>query len=87
MNLIVWLLSGGLLSSVVARFFAPDSVSVTGDLVWGIAGALVGGLLSAFYMPATPIGSLDEHSFSPGAAVWANIISALFLIFFNWYHR
>jgi hypothetical protein len=84
MNLITWILVGGLLGGMTAYFFSSTVFVAAGDVIWSFIGALYGGLLAAVYLPYTPIADFDARSFSPGGFVWAAVLALIMLIAFNY---
>ncbi|HEX9504220.1 MAG TPA: hypothetical protein VF974_07965 [Patescibacteria group bacterium] len=87
MNLIVWIISGGLLGSTIAWFFASSPGTLIGYFLSAIIGSVFFGFVSSKFMPETPPLDLDYQSFSPGALLFAIfgaiIFMTLYLVFIN----
>lgn len=85
MNLILWMLSGGLIGSTTAWFFSSSSRYAIGDIASALIGSIVFGLIAAEYMAETPVTDLNYQSFSPGALLLSTFGSVVFLTLYNWY--
>ncbi len=63
--------------------FLHNPWMVIGNIVMGIANAIVGGFVASKIIPETPISDLHQKSFSPGGLVLASVMSIISIVVFN----
>ncbi|MBX4187325.1 MAG: hypothetical protein KW802_03690 [Candidatus Doudnabacteria bacterium] len=85
MNFILWFLSGGLIGSFVAWFFAGTIPHAVGDFSSSVIGSIIFGLIAAEYMPDSSPIDLDQQAFSPGTLVMATLGAIIFITLYNVY--
>jgi uncharacterized membrane protein YeaQ/YmgE (transglycosylase-associated protein family) len=85
MNLILWIIVGGMLGGLTALYFSPGTLHGAGDIFFGLLGSLSGGYLATKLISKTPAKELRPTTYSPGGLLFATVVSILFLILFNFF--
>ncbi|HUS25100.1 MAG TPA: GlsB/YeaQ/YmgE family stress response membrane protein [Candidatus Binatia bacterium] len=85
MNLIVWLVVGGLIGWVASIIMKTDAQQGKFlNVIVGIVGAMIGGWLLS---PMFGIGTINQNNFSPGALVVSLVGSLILLAIVNFFRR
>ena len=85
MNLILWILAGGLIGSATASLFAHSLGTVIGDVLSAILGSLAFGFMTVRFAPETEPTDLDQQSFNPIILFVALIGAIISISLYNWY--
>ena len=67
-GLIAWLIVGLVAGFLAGQFMKGGGYGLVGDIVVGVIGAFVGGLLFSLLLPGSSVGPPEPRSVSPGCS-------------------